>query len=653
MTDAAIAANAHEFICSLPKGYDTLVGEGGMLLSGGQKQRIAIARALISNPRILLLDEATAALDSISELSVQSALDTMVHGRTTIVIAHRLSTIQKADHIVVMADGQIVEQGTHEELSIQRDMYFSMIQAQQLQEAKSQELAESDRLSVSLSGKEESKKADEFRSSFLETRLSSSDEKAVHEAEKKQPKTSRGLLSFIWSMSMPELYITLGGFVSAAFAGCVYPILGILFGNVVFALTPSSQGSSSHTVTFWSGMLFMLGMMALVFYTLQGVAFAITAARLISRSRSRAFSAVLRQDISFFDSNAETSGALVSFVTTDIQAIAGISGATQGAVVNFVWTLIASIVIACTFGWKLALVCISTMPLLLFCGFLRTWILTRLERRTRQGTTASALACEAINAIRTVAALTREPALSQSYRETLLTQEPKYLRDMIQSAFLYALSQSLSLFAMGLAFWYGGTLIAHGVYTVKQFFICFVSIIWGSQAAAGIFSFANEIGSARQATERLQELLSRTPAIDSWSPVGLQDEIQGDIELREVHFRYPGRPEQPVLRGVSLKAKPGEFVAVVGASGSGKSSIFALLERFYDSDSGTVAVDGRPVSQYHLQHYRRQIGLVSQETVLFSGTIWDNIVAGLDQVNRDEVIQVCKDANIYDFIVSH
>jgi ATP-binding cassette subfamily B (MDR/TAP) protein 1 len=206
---------------------------------------------------------------------------------------------------------------------------------------------------------------------------------------------------------------------------------------------------------------------------------------------------------------------------------------------------------------------------------------------------------------------------------------------------------------MGLAFWYGGTLIAHGEYTVKQFFICFVSVIWGSQAAAGIFSFANEIGSARQATERLQELLSRTPSIDTWSPAGLQDKIQGDIALNDVHFRYPGRLEQPILRGVSMKAKCGQFVAVVGASGSGKSSIFALLERFYDPNSGSVEVDGRPVSQYHLQHYRRQIGLVSQETVLFSGTIWDNIVAGLHNVLRDEVIQACKDANIYDFIVSH
>jgi ATP-binding cassette subfamily B (MDR/TAP) protein 1 len=288
VTEAALAANAHDFICRLPQGYDTMVGEGGALLSGGQKQRIAIARALVSNPRIFLLDEATAALDSLSELSVQSALDAASHGRTTLVIAHRLSTIQKADNIVVMAAGQIVEQGSHEELLNQRGMYFSMVQTQQLQETQSQEHAETDWISMSVSGKEGNNEIDGSGSSLVEMPASIIEKQEAHQKDRNQGVKSQGLLSFVWSMGIPELYITLGGFVSAAFAGCVYPVLGIMFGNVVFALTPTSQGSGSLSVNFWAGMLFMLGTLALVFYLLQGVAFAITAARLIRRSRSRA-----------------------------------------------------------------------------------------------------------------------------------------------------------------------------------------------------------------------------------------------------------------------------------------------------------------------------------------------------------------------------
>lgn len=307
-----------------------------------------------------------------------------------------------------------------------------------------------------------------------------------------------------------------------------------------------------------------------------------------------------------------------------------------------------------------SLVCIATVPVVLTCGFLRFWVLGRLAQRSKSAyATSAAYACEATSAIRTVASLTREQDVWDHYHEQLEEQGKKSLRSVLKTSLLYAASQSFMFLAIALGFWYGGKLIGSGEYGLFQFFVCFSAVIFGAQSAGVIFSFAPDMSKSRGAASELKTLYERQPTIDTWSTAGKTlDKVEGLIEFRDVHFRYATRPEVPVLRGISLTVKPGEYVALVGASGCGKSTSVGLVERFYDPLSGTITLDGHDISTLNINSYRSHIALVSQEPTLYQGTIRENILLGTATATDSATISdatletACRNANIWNFISS-
>lgn len=673
--NAARMANAHEFINALPEGYETNVGQRGFLLSGGQKQRIAIARAIVSDPKILLLDEATSALDTKSEGVVQAALDKAAEGRTTIVIAHRLSTIKSAHNIVVFVSGQIAEQGTHDELVDRAGTYRSLVEAQRLNEVKDTEAMEVE------DEVEELKKlpTQEIAPTKTTTRGSASmsvadEEKALERTQtnqsissivlsKMQPEIHNkyslwALIKFIASFNRPEfLYMTIG-FIFSVLAGGGQPTQAVLYAKAINSLSyPKSMYAQLRSdANFWSLMFFVVGIAQFINFSTQGMAFAFSSERLICRARSKAFRSMLRQDITFFDREENSTGALTSFLSTETKHLSGISGVTLGTILMTSTTLGAAVIIALSLGWKLALVCISVVPVLLSCGFLRFYMLARFQQRSKKAYESSAnYACEATSAIRTVASLTRERDVWEQYHMQLEGQGKKSLVSVLKSSLLYASSQALVFFCVALGFWYGGTLLGKGEYDIFHFFVCFAEILFGAQSAGTIFSFSPDMGKAKNAAAEFRKLFDRQPEIDTWSDEGEKiDSMEGAVEFRDVHFRYPTRGEQPVLRGLDLSVKPGQYIALVGPSGCGKSTTIALLERFYDALAGSVFVDGKDITQLNVNSYRSFLSLVSQEPTLYQGTIKENILLGSEknEVSEEALIKTCKDANIYDFIMS-
>jgi ATP-binding cassette subfamily B (MDR/TAP) protein 1 len=322
--------------------------------------------------------------------------------------------------------------------------------------------------------------------------------------------------------------------------------------------------------------------------------------------------------------------------------------------------LLGSLIVALILGWKLALVCISAVPVLILSGFLRIWVLNKFQSRSKKVYQNSAsFASEAASAIRTVASFTMESVMLDSYARKLENQIRENVPSIIKSAFLYASSEAVQFFCMALGFWYGGTLVGHHEYSIFKFYVCFSEVIFGAQAAGRIFSYAPGMSKAKNAAAELKQLYDGKPVISSEAAETSSHKqpalnIQGSIDFRNVHFKYPSRMNAPVLQGLDLTIRPGQYVALVGASGCGKSTCIALLERFYDPLAGVVHVDGMDISQLDIGSYRKNLAYVGQEAALFEGSIRENILLGCDpsDISEEALVSAAQDANIYDFILS-
>ncbi|KAI4863460.1 P-loop containing nucleoside triphosphate hydrolase protein [Hypoxylon rubiginosum] len=648
--EACQEAYAHEFIDLLPDKYDTKVGDGGMKLSGGQKQRIAIARSIIKKPRILILDEATSAIDVRGERIVQAALDKVSQGRTTITIAHRLATIKKADHIIVLQKGQVVEEGTHSGLLTNKDgVYKNLVQAQSLHLENDEE--QPDTLVQAYDTKSE--------------KATSNSEAAAHTSTGQPTKTkkSRSLASTFPKLLYDQrvywpLYLVIVASSMATAAGT--PIQAWLFAKVIdtFLLQGDELKKESD---FWGLMwLALAGGVGLSYFALGWVS--LRAQYFISAAyKMRYLTDMLYQKPRFFDEDSNSHGALTSQIAGDAKQLEELFGINLASWLSGVWTVIGCVIISLVFGWKLGLVAMFvTMPIMLACGFWKY----RHEVQFDQMNSAvfmesSQFATEAINAIRTVSSLTMEPTINNRYQRLLQGHVEAARRKAQWTAALYGFADSASLGCQALVFYYGGRLLASGEYTLEAFFVCFMAIIQGAENAASVLANAPSAAQAATAANRIFDM-QESADVDQGGTESDGDIPKSDggiqIELRDVHFKYPTR-DVSVLEGLNLRIEKGQYAALVGPSGSGKTTVISLLERFYEleSNQGAILCNGTNINELRVFNYRQNLSLVAQEPTMFRGTVRDNILFGIadpSSVSEERLHEVCRDAFIHDFIIS-
>ncbi|GAB0139117.1 hypothetical protein EsDP_00007332 [Epichloe bromicola] len=658
---AAEMAQASDFISKLPEGYDTIVGTRGSRLSGGQLQRIAIARALVGNPRILILDEATSALDSETEARLLSTMTQDDNQRTTIVIAHRLSTIRSADNIVVLNAGEVVESGKHDQLIAARANYYDLVQAQNVDQDDHTETGDKLERSTSeaRSSNEEVTKDYGAKDGTPQNAVSSADD-----APGTQPAISSSLFSmivFIFKLNKGEMHWLIIGLICCIIAGGEEPVSAVLFGKAITAISlPLDQGEKIRSdAAFYSWMFFTLAFVMLISCAAQGIAFSFSSENLTNRVRSLALSQYLRMDVLFFDKKENSAAALSGFLSNSISDLTGLSGSALGVILICISTLISGVVVALVLGWKLALVCFAVIPLMIGGGYFGVSLVSNFEKKNEVfANKASEFAGETLNGIKTIAALTKERTALAEFEEILGETKKEALLANLQASFMYALTQSVYYACMALSFWYGGRLILDGEYTLFQAIAIQSTMLLSAYSAGVVFSWTPNIGKAQQAAASLQRLLALKSAIDPSSPSGEGiTSMRGDITFDSVSYSYPSRPDCLALDNVSFNIPVGANVAFVGTTGSGKSTIVSLIERFHDPTSGRILVDSKPVTSLRLSEYRKCIGLVSQEPNLFNGTVKMNLTIGLDEEGQtpptdEEIENACRSANIHEFITS-
>ncbi|EMR84457.1 putative abc transporter protein [Botrytis cinerea BcDW1] len=614
-------------------------GDAGIKLSGGQRQRLAIARSIIKRPKILILDEATSAIDVRGERIVQAALDKVSEGRTTITIAHRLSTIKKADKIVVMKKGKLIEEGTHEGLLSNPDgAYSALVNAQQL--------------SLGEIYQEESNLV-ETMDPIIQEMSAAGKEKEQKEVVAYKPKGLAGSLGlFLYEQRARwQWYLML--IIGAIAAGAAYPIQAYLFAQIisVFSLTgPKLKAATEH----YALMFFILGLGAGLAWFLMSYSSTIISGHITSIYRQEYFESILHKPIAFFDAEENSSGELTGRVANDPTQLQQLLGINMAMVLTAICNITGCIIIAFVFGWKLTcVVAFVALPLLICGSFYRIRYEIQFEKMNQAVfAESSKFAAEAISAFRTVTSLTLEDMICTRYEELLEWHVKGHAKKSRYSSIVFAASESFGLGCMALSFWYGGTLLASREYGPVNFFVVYIAIINGAESAGSLLSFGPNIAQASAAANRI--LSFRLPAEATGNSAPQIQNIEGGakIELKDVWFKYPTR-DVPIFTGLNITIKKGQFAALVGPSGCGKTSIVSLLERFYDVQKGKILCNDTDISELDIRQYRKMISLVAQEPTLFEGTIKENIYLGVDESTPEETLhEVCRDAEIHDFIMS-
>uniref|UniRef100_A0A453FAA4 Uncharacterized protein n=1 Tax=Aegilops tauschii subsp. strangulata TaxID=200361 RepID=A0A453FAA4_AEGTS len=445
--------------------------------------------------------------------------------------------------------------------------------------------------------------------------------------------------------------LMLVGTLAALANGVSQPLMTVIFGDMIDAFGGATSDNVLHRVNKAVLSFVYLGIGTAVVSFLQVACWTITGERQATRVRSLYLKSVLRQDISFFDVEM-TTGQIVSRMSGDTVLVQDAIGEKVGKFLQLVATFIGGFVVAFVKGWLLSLVMLACIPPVVIAGGAVAKVLSTISSKGQESYSDAANVVEqTIGSIKTVASFNGEKQAIGDYNKLINKAYKTTVKEGLANGFGMGSVFFIFFSSYGLAIWYGGKLILTKGYTGGEVISILFAIMTGAMSLGNATPCMTAFAEGQSAAHRLFTTIKRKPEIDPDDKTGRQlEDIKGDVELRDVYFSYPARPEQLIFDGFSLHVSSGTTMAIVGESGSGKSTVISLVERFYDPQAGEVLIDGINIKSLQLDSVRGKIGLVSQEPLLFMTSIKDNITYGKEGATIEEIKRAAELSNAANFI---
>jgi len=629
---AARAANAEEFIARLPQGYRTIVGERGVRLSGGQRQRIAIARALLRNAPILILDEALSSVDAESEAVIQQALDRLMEGRTTLIFAHRLSSVIGADRLLVLGDGRVVESGGHAELMGRRGAYHRLMAAQ------AQDGAGSD-----------------GNDATPPVRLARGDDAGAAEAESGPADTEpTDAILRAQGLGWPRLIRILLGMVAGyrarlvtTFVLGVARVIALIGVGVLSALIVRAVKNGAP----FGGLLVALAVIAPLaglLHWLESWLAHDMAYRLLADMRLDMFRTLDALAPAYL--TRRRTGDLVGVATHDIELIEYFFAHTITPAFVAVLVPLGVLVTLAAFGWPLALALLPFLAWAALTPVLGRGRIDRLGSRAREVSgDLSAHAVDSVQGLGEIVAFRHVRARGEEFaakaREYLRVRAP-FLHDLTLQTALQEVATGLGgLAVVSVGAWLASTGRLDPALLPLATLLAMSAFVPVWEIAQVGRQLADTLGAAR----RVHAVHDEPVPVTDGPGVGATDGAAPALELSRVGFAYPGRRRR-ALSEVSFAVPRGSTVALVGPSGAGKTTIASLLLRFWDPDEGVVRLGGQDLRDHGLDELRRRIALVAQDTYLFNDTLANNILLARPEATAAELDAAVERAALAEFV---